>query len=181
MIYNWRKSRGCDGNNSPRWRPAPPLMWGLCPHLAPCPAATLPFPARLLTPRLFTGPWPLEADVPWGLLVLKPPCSWGSLSRDLLPNLAAPQPHPALHLASTGPLPACMHVHRAGRPVGSEPPVWVLGSLTRTLKILDFIWNSPRQQAFLIPATFVPTKTSAQMQLSPSGSDFKPELKLSDV
>lgn len=102
MIYNWRKSRGCDGNNSPRWRPAPPLVWGLCPHLAPCPAATLPFPACLLTPRLFTGPWPLEADVPWGLLVLKPPCSWGSLSRDLLPTW---QP-PSLTLHSTWPAPA---------------------------------------------------------------------------
>lgn len=112
-----------------------------------------------------------------GLLVLEPPSSRGGLSQGspvslgLRSTWTAPTPRPTR-------APAGLGVRWA------VPPAPSLGSgliKTRALNIPVFICNGPRQHAFLKSAALGPTKKTAQMQLSPSGSDFKPELTLSDV
>lgn len=115
---------------------------------------------------------------PMGLAGLTPPSSWEGLSQD---TRTYPVSLVLLCLPST-PRPLCTAARLGVQWAVHSAPVWALGlGKHAPLKMLVFICNSPRQQAFLKSATFGPTKESAQMQLSPSGSDFKPELTLSDV
>lgn len=132
-----------------------------------------------LAPRLAAAPGhagPMGLSASWTPFLLGrrvptlPPRVPGQPGQPRQP-LPAPYPSSPVHPTRPGVQGA---VHSA--------PVRALGlGKHAPLKIPVFICNRPKQQAFLKSATFGPTKASAQMQLSPSGSDFKPELTLSDV
>lgn len=144
----------------------PPTLGGAAPRvLARTSASSSPWPCGTHGAVCFLDPFPPGEACP-----NTPPRVPGQPGQPRQP-LPAPYPSSPVHPTRPGVQGA---VHSA--------PVRALGlGKHAPLKIPVFICNRPKQQAFLKSATFGPTKASAQMQLSPSGSDFKPELTLSDV